>query len=195
MASKFTVELYTDGACSGNPGPGGFCSILISEQMGITKEKAICIYGSDRDTTNNKMEIRAIYEGLKAISDLVNLQSPIVKYMTSSNLYDMNNITDIKSINDITVNVYSDSSYAINSISEWIETWFKNNWMNSKGEPVKNKEIIQLCYDSCKLFNKVTFQWVKGHSNNKYNEKCDAIAVKSYERAIDDTVITSIDLR
>ncbi|MEQ2129260.1 ribonuclease HI, partial [Caldanaerobacter subterraneus KAk] len=90
------VEIYTDGACSGNPGPGGWAAVLIYK--GIKKE----ISGFEENTTNNRMELKAAIEGLKA------LKRPCK------------------------VNLYSDSSYLINAFNEgWIEKWQKNNWLKS----------------------------------------------------------------
>ena len=130
------IILYTDGACSGNPGPGGWGAVLIFN--GIEKELS--------GTTNNVMEITAVIEGLKALKRPCN------------------------------VNIYSDSAYVVNCFEKnWINNWIKNNWVNSKKEPVKNKELWLELYDLTKI-HKVTFNKVKGHSNVKYNNRCDELA-------------------
>ena len=134
------IILYTDGACSGNPGPGGWGSVLIFN--GIEKE----LSGANPNTTNNVMEITAVIEGLKALKRPCN------------------------------VNIYSDSAYVVNCFEKnWINNWIKNNWVNSKKDPVKNKELWLELYDLTKI-HKVTFNKVKGHSNVKYNNRCDELA-------------------
>ena len=134
------IILYTDGACSGNPGPGGWGSVLIFN--GIEKE----LSGANPNTTNNVMEITAVIEGLKALKRPCN------------------------------VNIYSDSAYVVNCFEkDWINNWIKNNWVNSKKEPVKNKELWLELLDLTKS-HKVTFNKVKGHSNVKYNNRCDELA-------------------
>jgi ribonuclease H len=134
------IILYTDGACSGNPGPGGWGAVLIFN--GIEKE----LSGANPSTTNNVMEITAVIEGLKALKRPCN------------------------------VNIYSDSAYVVNCFEKnWINNWIKNNWVNSKKDPVKNKELWLELYDLTKI-HKVTFNKVKGHSNVKYNNICDELA-------------------
>ena len=134
------IILYTDGACSGNPGPGGWGAVLIFN--GIEKE----LSGANPSTTNNVMEITAVIEGLKALKRPCN------------------------------VNIYSDSAYVVNCFEkDWINNWIKNNWVNSKKEPVKNKELWLELYNLTKI-HKVTFNKVKGHSNVKYNNRCDELA-------------------
>ena len=134
------ILLYTDGACSGNPGPGGWGAVLIFN--GIEKE----LSGANPSTTNNVMEITAVIEGLKALKRPCN------------------------------VNIYSDSAYVVNCFEKnWINNWIKNNWVNSKKKPVKNKELWLELYDLTKI-HKVTFNKVKGHSNVKYNNRCDELA-------------------
>ena len=134
------IILYTDGACSGNPGPGGWGAVLIFN--GIEKE----LSGANPNTTNNVMEITAVIEGLKALKRPCN------------------------------VNIYSDSAYVVNCFEKnWINNWIKNNWVNSKKDPVKNKELWLELYNLTKI-HKVTFNKVKGHSNVKYNNRCDELA-------------------
>ena len=135
------VSIYTDGACSGNPGPGGYAAILIYN--GIEKE----ISGGQKDTTNNKMELLGVIEGLKMLKEKCK------------------------------VNLYSDSAYVVNSINNgWVLAWKKNNWIKSDKSKAKNidlwEELLQLID-----FHKVTFIKVKGHSDNVYNNRCDKLAV------------------
>ena len=137
------VTIYTDGACSGNPGPGGWGAVLIYEE----KQKEIS--GSNKSTTNNIMEMTAVIEALK-----------LLKYKCK-------------------VNIYSDSAYVVNAFNQgWIESWIKKDWKNSAKEPVKNKELWLELID---LVNKhdVTFNKVKGHSDNELNNRCDFLATSA----------------
>ena len=137
------VIIYTDGACSGNPGPGGWAAIL------MYKDKQKEISGGMKNTTNNIMEITAVIEALKCLKVESNVQ------------------------------VYSDSAYTVNAFKQgWIYNWMKNGWKTANKEPVKNKEIWQELYDLTKI-HKVNFIKVKGHSDNKYNNRCDELARKA----------------
>ncbi len=140
------VEIYTDGACSGNPGIGGWASIL--SYSGIEK----ILSGGDANTTNNKMELTAILEGLKKISE------------------------------PCEVTVYSDSQYAVSPfIDGRINNWILSGWKTADNKDVKNveiwKSIVELCF-----VHKVTFVKVKGHADNEKNNKCDALARAEIEK-------------
>lgn len=140
------VILYTDGACSGNPGPGGYCAILKAGDH----EKYIS--GSEQDTTNNRMELIAVIEGLKA------LKRPC----------------------DVTV--VSDSKYVCDAINQsWLINWQKKNWKKSDGKPVLNPELWKELVSLLDI-HKVSFNWIKGHAGHPYNEKCDEIAVSEYKK-------------
>lgn len=143
------VIIYTDGACSGNPGPGGWAAILI---YGDNKKE---ISGGSPKTTNNIMELTAILEGLKAL-----------KF-------------------ECEVEVYSDSAYSVNAFNQgWIYNWMKKGWKTASGEPVKNKELWQELYNLTKK-HKVTFNKVKGHSDNELNNRCDELARGEIEKIKD----------
>ena len=134
------VTIYTDGACSGNPGPGGWGAVLMCN--GNIKE----ISGYNKNTTNNIMEITAVIEALK-----------LLKY-------------------ECEVEIYSDSAYVVNAFNQkWIENWKKNNWKNSNKEEVKNKELWEEL-DKLVSKHKVKFIKVKGHADNKWNNRCDELA-------------------
>lgn len=105
--TKARVELYTDGACSGNPGPGGWAYILKHPESGKQKE----LSGGEPDTTNNRMELRAVIEGLTALT------------------------------RPSTVELYSDSQYVLKGLKEWIHGWKKNGWRTKDKKPVKNQEL------------------------------------------------------
>ena len=135
-----SVDLYTDGACSGNPGAGGYGAILIYK--GLEKE----ISGGEPMTTNNRMEIYAVIAGLRCLKE---------KCM---------------------VNIYSDSAYTVNAFTQnWLEGWIKNNWRKADGKEVANSDLWQQLYDLIN-YHSVRFIKVKGHADNTYNNRCDALA-------------------
>ena len=134
------VTIYTDGACSGNPGPGGWGSILM---MGENRKE---ISGGSANTTNNIMELTAVIEALKM------LKRPCK------------------------VNIYSDSAYVVKAfVQKWIYGWMKKGWKTAGNEPVKNKELWQELYELTKIHD-VTFNKVKGHADNEFNNRCDELA-------------------
>lgn len=140
------VTIYTDGACSGNPGPGGWGAILMCDD---TKKE---ISGAQADTTNNIMEITAVLEALK-----------LLKF-------------------ECEVEVYSDSAYVVNAFNQgWIENWKKNNWKTASKAPVKNRELWEQLYDFTQK-HKIKFIKVKGHSDNKYNNRCDFLATTAIQK-------------
>jgi ribonuclease HI len=134
------VIIYTDGACSGNPGPGGWGAVLI---YGETIKE---LSGGERNTTNQRMELKAAVEALKALKESCN------------------------------VTLHSDSAYLINCFKQkWYLNWQKNGWKNSKREPVQNQELWQELLDIYSK-HRVTWAKVKGHSGVKWNERCDELA-------------------
>ena len=134
------VTIYTDGACSGNPGPGGWGAILAYR----SREKEIS--GYEAQTTNNRMELTAAAEALKLLKE------------------------------PCRVKLYSDSAYLVNGFSQnWIAGWQRNNWKNSKKEPVQNKDLWQTLIDLSEK-HEITWIKVKGHSDNEKNNRCDALA-------------------
>ena len=140
------VDIYTDGACSGNPGAGGYCAILIYKGA----EKIVC--GREDDTTNNRMELFAVIEGLKALKEKCK------------------------------VNLYSDSQYVINAVNEnWLDNWVKSNWRSASKNGIKNVDLWQALIPLIKK-HKVQFIKVKGHADNEYNNRCDKIAVDMYKK-------------
>mgnify|MGYP000473325590 FL=1 len=138
---KYTI--YTDGACSGNPGPGGWGAVIFDE-----KEKQYNISGNVKDTTNNRMELMAPIMALKKIKSMSNVM------------------------------IFTDSTYVKNGITEWIKKWEKNGWKSSSKKPVKNKDLWIKLNDLCQK-NKVQWKWIKGHSNNKYNNLADELATEA----------------
>lgn len=141
MSEKPVVSIYTDGACSGNPGPGGWAAVLIYGD----KEKEI--WGSEEITTNNRMELLAAVQGLKA------LKRPCK------------------------VNLYSDSAYLVNAFNHgWLKKWQSNGWKTARKEPVENQDLWQELLQLSNI-QEVTWIKVKGHADNVYNNRCDELAV------------------
>ncbi len=137
---KNSVVLYTDGACSGNPGNGGWAAIL------SFKGKEKILSGGEKDTTNNRMELMAIIQGLEAIKK------------------------------GQKVVVFSDSAYSVNPFQQgWITKWVMQGWRTAGGDEVANKELWQRLLDAMEGLD-VEFVKVKGHSDNINNNRCDALA-------------------
>lgn len=134
------VVLYTDGACSGNPGAGGWAAIL------SFKGKEKILSGGEVETTNNRMELMAVIQGLE----------------------------NVKTGNK--VKVFSDSAYVVNAFNQnWVSNWKKNNWRTSGGSEVSNKELWFRLLSAIEEKD-VEFVKVKGHSDNENNNRCDALA-------------------
>jgi len=138
------IKIYTDGACSGNPGPGGWGAILIYKDS--TKE----LSGGLKETTNNQMELMGVIKALESLKEKCEIE------------------------------IYSDSKYVVQGMSEWIINWEKNNWRGSNKKPVKNKELWQTLLDLSKQHS-ISYHWVKGHADNPYNNRCDELAVEAIE--------------
>ena len=135
------IELFTDGACSGNPGPGGWGTIL--RYKGHTKE----LSGGEALTTNNRMELTAVIEGLKA------LKEPCEVY------------------------VVTDSQYVCNGITKgWAAKWKNNGWIKPDKTPAKNPELWDQLLSLLRVHT-VHFTWIKGHNGHPENERCDKLAV------------------
>ncbi len=141
-----TVILYTDGACSGNPGPGGWGALLIWNK----KEKELS--GSAADTTNNRMEMRAVIEGLHALTKPCH------------------------------VKIHSDSALIVNAFNQnWIKNWKKRGWKKANKKPVENQDLWKEMLDAMEPHN-VEWVKVKGHSGHPLNDRVDALAVNAIKR-------------
>ncbi|MFH0925881.1 MAG: ribonuclease HI [bacterium] len=140
------VKLYTDGACQGNPGPGGYGIILIYNNH--RKEFS----GGFRNTTNNRMELIAIINGLEQLKEKCK------------------------------VTIFTDSQYVVNSINKgWARKWQKNNWYRNKEEKAANTDLWQKLLNLCDN-HQVAFIWIKGHNNHPENEYCDQLAVAAAKK-------------
>ena len=145
------IKIYTDGSCKGNPGLGGWGALLVHN------EQSIEIFDGELETTNNRMELKAVIEALNHAS----------------------------SMND-DVQIYTDSSYVQKGIQEWIHNWKKNDWRSSNKKPVKNQDLWQEL-DTLNSSLKVEWFWVKGHAGHPGNERADFLAnegVKKIQQGI-----------
>ena len=136
-----TVTLYTDGACSGNPGPGGWGAILCCNGA----EKALS--GGEDSTTNNRMELTAVIEGLRLLKE------------------------------PCTVELWSDSRYVIDALDKgWARSWQKRGWVKSDKKPALNPDLWEQLLSLCDI-HAVRCHWVRGHAENPFNNRCDELAV------------------
>ena len=134
------IEIYTDGACSGNPGAGGWGVIL---RCGETEKE---LSGGEKETTNNRMELTAVIEALKALK------------------------------RECEITLYTDSRYVMDGVTQWMPDWKQNNWKTTnKKSAVKNLELWQEL-DSLLPRHKIKWVWVKGHNGHPENERVDKLA-------------------
>lgn len=141
-----TVTIYTDGACSGNPGPGGWGALLCYN--GVEKE----LSGGAKQTTNNRMELTGVISALQA------LKEPCM------------------------VELYSDSKYVIDALEKgWAVSWRKRGWIKSDKKPALNSDLWEILLALTEK-HQLHYHWVKGHADNEYNNRCDALAVAQRDR-------------
>ncbi|MGI6005512.1 MAG: ribonuclease HI [Christensenellales bacterium] len=146
------IELYTDGACSNNPGPGGWAAVLLHKSH--KKE----LSGFVRETTNNRMELYAPLQGLKA------LKRPC------------------------RVDIYSDSAYLVNAFNRgWIERWQRTGWKTAAKQPVENQDLWQALLEEVEKHD-VKFIKVPGHADNEYNNRCDYLAKEQIKKNAGETM-------
>jgi ribonuclease HI len=141
------VLVYADGACSGNPGPGGWAAILVHPASRRRRE----ISGAEAHTTNNRMELTAVIRALAL------LRRPA------------------------RVEVYSDSRYVVQGMTEWIHDWVRRGWRTAAKKPVLNEDLWRELSRLVDSQDEVRFHWVPGHAGHSENERCDALAVKAYQ--------------
>ena len=147
--------VWTDGACSGNPGPGGWAAIVVPPGGGEPVERS----GGEPETTNNRMELTAAIEGLRALPE--GSKAAIV----------------------------TDSQLMIKSMTEWLDGWRRKGWKNSAGKPVKNRDLIEALEAEAKRHETVRWQWVRGHetgaahAHKALNDRADQLAVAAAAEA------------
>ena len=140
------IELFTDGACSGNPGPGGWGAILRYNGH----EKELC--GGEAETTNNRMELTAVIEGLSALKEPCEIE------------------------------LFTDSKYVCDAVvKRWVYSWKANGWKKADKKPALNVDLWEKLLELLDT-NKVNFNWIKGHAGHPENERCDSLAVEYYQK-------------
>lgn len=152
MTDVNRIEIYTDGACKGNPGPGGWGVLLKSG----TVEKEL--FGGERETTNNRMELMAVIQALQA------LKRPCH------------------------VVLHADSQYVLKGINEWLTGWKAKGWKTAAKQPVKNVDLWQqLDALVSQTEHKIEWIWVRGHNGDQGNERADALANRGVAQALAST--------
>lgn len=142
------IQIYTDGACSGNPGAGGYGAVL------LYKDERKELSQGYKITTNNRMELMAVIKSLEFLQEACE------------------------------VTLYSDSKYVVDAIEKgWVDKWQKNNWMRNKKDKALNVDLWKRLLQLLKT-HKIKFIWVKGHSSNKENERCDKLATTAITNGI-----------
>lgn len=144
--SPIRVTIYSDGACSGNPGPGGWAALIIDN--GDERE----VFGGETPTTNQRMELKAAIEGLRAIEGRR------------------------------AVDLYSDSAYVVNCFRDkWYVRWRQNGWRNKQNQPVGNRDLWEALI-ALNEHHDVTWHKVAGHSGHPFNDRVDALARAAIKR-------------
>ncbi|WP_231954242.1 ribonuclease HI [Pirellulimonas nuda] len=144
------IHLYTDGGCSGNPGPGGWAFLLRHPATGKEKQGS----GGAPETTNNRMELQAVVEGLRTLTQ------------------------------PSSVELFTDSVYVGKGLSEWMPKWKQNGWRRKEGSrwaEVKNVDLWQTL-DKLVATHKVKYTRVAGHSGHEENDLVDRLAVAAYQQ-------------
>ena len=143
------IKIYTDGACAGNPGPGGWAAIILTDND--KKE----IFGGEKLTTNNRMELTATIKALEFCQKNEGKQ-PSLKQ----------------------IKIYTDSNYVKDGITIWINNWEKNNWKTADKKNVKNVDLWKQLKELAKL-KQIEWIWIKGHSDDPMNDLADKLAKKA----------------
>jgi ribonuclease HI len=149
-SSPAEVQLFTDGACSGNPGPGGWAFVLRHLASGKDVERS----GAEQDSTNNRMELMAVIQGLA-----------LLKWPCR-------------------VELLTDSVYVGKGLTQWIAKWKTNDWRRKDGSrwvPVKNDDLWRQL-DALASQHQLTYTRVAGHSGHPENERCDELVVAAYQK-------------
>lgn len=149
MPKKVITQIYTDGACSGNPGPGGWGTIIYFQNNGIHE-----LGGGNPQTTNNRMEMQAAIAGLEFL---------------------------LNTSQTAPVSLHTDSEYVLKGITQWIQGWKKRGWKNASKKPVLNRDLWEILDNLHQRANQqleqpISWIYVRGHSGNIGNERCDTIA-------------------
>jgi len=152
------INVYTDGGCSGNPGPGGWAYIIIQTGAMGKEEKIENLvplaenWGAEKGTTNNRMELQAVIKALEFLNRMPGKTGQLT--------------------------IFTDSQYVQKGMTLWIKDWKSRNWKTSAKDPVKNQDLWQRL-DALSGEFTITWTWVKGHAGNLFNERCDELTQKA----------------
>jgi ribonuclease HI len=153
MAANLIRSIYTDGACSGNPGPGGWGTVVYFVDGSVYE-----LGGGERETTNNRMEMQAAIGALEFLVSIAQSRTIATEIIT----------------------LYTDSEYVKNGVTKWIAGWKKKGWKTAAGKPVLNQDLWetldQLNIQTKKAIASLNWEYVKGHAGVEGNERCDTIA-------------------
>ena len=143
------IDVFTDGGCHGNPGPGGWAYVIEADGQRLEAS------GGEPNTTNNRMELEAVIQALRAVAQ----RSEAPRLVT----------------------VHTDSQYVKNGITTWIRTWMKNGWKTAAKKPVKNQDRWVRLHELESLV-RPAWKWVRGHAGNELNERCDELVQDAIAR-------------
>ena len=143
------IKIYTDGACIGNPGPGGWAAVVLA---GNKKKE---LFGGEKTTTNNRMELTAAIKGLEYCYEQKEKNQSLKL-----------------------IKIFTDSNYVKDGITIWINSWEKNNWKTSDKKNVKNIDLWKKLKNLTAL-NRIEWNWIKGHSENPMNDLADKLAKRA----------------
>jgi ribonuclease HI len=156
------LKIYTDGGCSGNPGPGGWAYVIVEEsgeagdrsQQKIPGSYKIIAeeWGAENNTTNNRMELGAVIAALEYLCGLA--------------------------LSPVKIAVFTDSQYVQKGMTLWIHSWKRNNWRTRGKEPVKNQDLWRQLDELSGRFP-ISWIWIKGHAGDEFNERCDRMTQKA----------------
>ncbi len=153
------IAVFTDGGCRGNPGPGAY-AYVIQDQEGVVLEEGAAV---DKFTTNNKMELSGVIEGLKNLKQLLPTISrdPLLQRVV----------------------VVTDSKYVVDGMNSWVDGWKSRGWKKADGKAPENVDLWMSLDRTVPSFFQVKFQWVRGHGGHPQNERCDQLANKAMDEA------------
>ncbi len=189
MVESRKVELFTDGACKRNPGPGGW-GVLLRAEGGKQYE----FYGGEVHTTNNRMELMAVIQGLEilkfmaVIQELETLKQPMrVQITTDSRVVQRQETLEFRAViqglkplrRPMRVQIATDSQYVHQGITQWMPRWKKNGWRTADRKPVKNQDLwkrLDQLVSYHASHHRVDWRWVRGHAGYAENERADQLA-------------------
>ncbi|MDR1618447.1 MAG: ribonuclease HI [Treponema sp.] len=169
------LKIFTDGGCSGNPGPGGWAYVITADKgdgtaVAILAEK----WGAEGDTTNNRMELRAVIAALEAVPGLPAAAGP----EAGPEAGPAAGPAAVLNAAAVRITVVTDSQYVQKGITQWVHNWKKNDWQTADRKPVKNRDLWEHL-DRLSSGMTLHWAWVRGHTGNELNERCDRMVQRA----------------